>query len=83
MLWVQAAPEIVTLEPVAPEKRSSLPSLQVKVLMPIGMLEVYDRVGTLIHHLLRRVKLLTNVTPPPLKMTVRHNQDHYGVPLLK
>jgi hypothetical protein len=27
------------------------------------MLEVYDRVGALIHQLVRRVKLLTNVVP--------------------
>jgi hypothetical protein len=33
------------------------------------VLEVYDHMGALVHHLARRVKLLTNVVPHVLGLT--------------
>jgi hypothetical protein len=49
------------------------PPLKLKVLLLVGVLEVYNHVTVLIHQLMRRVKLLMNVVPRVLglaKLTV-------------
>jgi hypothetical protein len=45
------------------------PLHKLEVLLLIGMLEVYDHVSALIHQLLRRVKMLTDVVPHMLDLT--------------
>jgi hypothetical protein len=44
------------------------PLLQLEVLLLVGMLKVYKRVGALVHQLMRCVKLLTNVVPHMLSL---------------
>jgi hypothetical protein len=45
------------------------PLLELKVLLLVGMLKVYDRIGALVHQLMRHIKLLTNVVPRMLGLT--------------
>jgi hypothetical protein len=42
---------------------TAAPLLKLEVVLLIGVLKVYNRMGALIHHLVRHVKLLTNVVP--------------------
>jgi hypothetical protein len=43
--------------------------LKLEILLPVGVLDLYDRVGTLIDHLPRCIKLLKNVVPCMLNIT--------------
>jgi hypothetical protein len=45
------------------------PLLKLEVLLLIGVLEVYDCVSALVHQLVRRVKMLTDVVPHVLGLT--------------
>jgi hypothetical protein len=42
------------------------PLLELEVLLLIGMLQVYDHVGALVHQVVSSVSLLTGVVPPML-----------------
>jgi hypothetical protein len=45
------------------------PLLEVKILLLDVVLNVYNRVGALVHHRASGVKLLTGIVPPVLSLT--------------